>query len=123
MVEGHGLAESDTISRQWEELYADGSTEVLNFGVSAYCTLAEIELLEKRALAFEPDVVVVVFVENDFDNFNREAFALGEVSPKPAIVKSLFQHSHLFRGAAIRLNWFHFGAESDPARWRKRIAG
>ena len=38
---------------------------------------AEIELLETKGLAFEPDVVVLVFVENDFDNFNREAFPLG----------------------------------------------
>ncbi|MGY8688938.1 MAG: SGNH/GDSL hydrolase family protein [Verrucomicrobiales bacterium] len=89
VVEGHGLPEQETISRQWEKLYPESSTEVLNFGVSAYCTLAEIELLEKKGLAFDPDVVVVLFVENDFDNFNREAFALGEAVQRPAPVKWL----------------------------------
>ena len=123
VVEGHGLAESETISRQWEDLYPDGSTEILNFGVSAYCTLAEIELLEKKALAFDPDVVVVIFVENDFDNFNREAFALGEASPKPAAVKWMFRRSQLFRFAAIRMNLFHLGAETDPVRWNKDAIG
>ncbi|KPK38461.1 MAG: hypothetical protein AMJ65_12895, partial [Phycisphaerae bacterium SG8_4] len=48
VVEGYGLSESQTISRQLEALYADGSTEVLNFGVSAYCTRAEVELLETK---------------------------------------------------------------------------
>ena len=123
VVEGHGLAEEDTISRQWEDLYADGSTEVLNFGVSAYCTLAEIELLETKGLAFDPDVVVVLFVENDFDNFNREAFALGEAVRRPVLVKWLFRRSHLFRLASVRLNLFHFGAETDPIRWNKEAIG
>jgi len=33
-VHAYGLRESETISRQLEDLYPDGSTEVLNFGVS-----------------------------------------------------------------------------------------
>ena len=123
VVEGHGLAEDEIISRQWEDLYTDDSTEILNFGVSAYCTLAEIELLETKALPFDPDVVVVLFVENDFDNFNRETFSLGEASPKPVLVKWLFRRSHVFRIAAIRLNLFHFGAETDPVRWNKKALG
>lgn len=123
VVEGYGLRESETISRQLEDLYPDGSTEVLNFGVSAYCTRAEVELLEVKGLRFGPDVVVLVFVENDFDNFNREAFPLGEIIDRPAVVKTLFRRSHLFRLASIRLNLFHFGAEADPVRWNKDAIG
>jgi Flp pilus assembly protein TadD/lysophospholipase L1-like esterase len=123
VVEGYGLRESETISRQLEDLYPDGSTEVLNFGVSAYCTRAEVELLEAKGLRFEPDVVVLVFVENDFDNFNREAFPLGETIDRPAVVKALFRRSHLFRLASIRLNLFHFGAEADPVRWNQDAIG
>jgi len=123
VVEGYGLCESETISRQLEDLYPNGSTEVLNFGVSAYCTRAEIELLEVKGLRFDPDVVVLVFVENDFDNFNREAFPLGETIDRPAVVKALFRRSHLFRLASIRLNLFHFGAEADPVRWNKDAIG
>jgi len=123
IVEGYGLRESETISRQLEDLYPDGSTEVLNFGVSAYCTRAEVELLEAKGLRFDPDVVVLVFVENDFDNFNREAFPLGQTIDRPALVKVLFQRSHLFRLASVRLNLFHFGVEADPVRWNQDAIG
>ena len=123
VVEGYGLRESETISRRLEDLYDDGSTEVLNFGVSAYCTLAEIELLEVKGLRFDPDVVVLVFVENDFDNFNREAFPLAGTTDRTAVVKALFKRSHLFRLAGVRLNLFHFGAEADPVRWNKDAIG
>ncbi len=123
VVEGYGLRESETISRQLEDLYPNGSTEVLNFGVSAYCTRAEVELLEVKGLRFDPDVVVLVFVENDFDNFNREAFPLGEAIDRPAVIKALFRRSHLFRLASVRLNLFHFGAEMDPVHWNKDAIG
>ncbi|MBN2312515.1 MAG: tetratricopeptide repeat protein [Sedimentisphaerales bacterium] len=123
VVEGYGLRESQTISRQLEHLYSDGSTEVLNFGVSAYCTRAEIELLEVKGLQFDPDVVVLVFVENDFDNFNREAFPLGGTIERPEAIKALFQKSHFFRLASIRLNMFQFGMEADPIRWNKDAIG
>lgn len=123
VVEGYGLRESETISRQLEDLYPEGSTEVLNFGVSAYCTRAEIELLEVKGLQFDPDVVVLVFVENDFDNFNREAFPLGGTIDRPAFVKALFQRSHLFRLACIRWDLFHFGAEADPVGWNQDAIG
>ena len=55
VVEGFGLRELDqTISRQTEFAFGDG-TEVLNFGVSAYCTRAKVELLRTKGLAFHPD--------------------------------------------------------------------
>jgi Flp pilus assembly protein TadD/lysophospholipase L1-like esterase len=123
VVEGYGLRESETLSQQLEALYRDGSTEVLNFGVSAYCTRAEVELLEKKGLPFDPDIVVLVFVENDFDNFNREAFPLGGSIVRPALVKTLFKRSQLFRLASVELNLFQFGAETDPVRWNQEAIG
>lgn len=123
VVEGYGLREDETMSRRLEDLYPEGSTEVLNFGVSAYCTRAEIELLEVKGLAFDPDVVVLVFVENDFDNFNREAFALEGPRDRPAAVQALFRHSHLCRLAGVRWNLFHFGAQADPLRWNREAIG
>jgi len=123
VVEGYGLRESETLSQQLEALYPDGATEVLNFGVSAYCTRAEVELLEKKGLQFDPDIVVLVFVENDFDNFNREAFPLGGTIERPALAKALFQRSHLFRLASVELNLFQFGTQSDPVRWNQEAIG
>ncbi len=123
VVEGYGLREEETMSRRLEGLYPDGTTEVLNFGVAAYCTRAEIELLEVKGLRFDPDVAVLVFVENDFDNFNREAFPLGRKIERPAVVKALFLWSHLFRWTCVRWNLFHFGAETDPVAWSKDAIG
>jgi tetratricopeptide (TPR) repeat protein/lysophospholipase L1-like esterase len=123
IVEGHGLEETDwTISRQLESLLSEG-TEVLNFGISGYCTRAEVELLEVKGLRFNPDVVILLFVPNDFDNFNPETHGLEGVFPRPWIVKQLFLRSHLFRILAIQLNLFHFGMETDPARFNKQAIG
>jgi len=123
VVEGYGLRQVDTLSSQLENLIADDSTEVLNFGVSAYCTRAEVELLKVKGLQFDPDVVILVFVENDFDNFNREAFPLGGSLVRPAIVTSMFRGSHLFRLACVQLDLFHFKAEVDPVRWNQDAMG
>ncbi|HIL71653.1 MAG TPA: hypothetical protein EYG38_17610, partial [Verrucomicrobia bacterium] len=123
VVEGHGLAEDQTLSHLLEQLYENQKTEVLNFGVSAYCTLAEIELLETKGLQFDPDVVILIFVENDFDNFNREAFPLNGTLDRPALAKSFFKNSHLFRMVSIQMNLFGFEAEADPVAWNKTAIG
>jgi len=124
VVEGFGIREiDDTISRRLERLHPDGGVEVLNFGVSAYCTLAEVELLEVKGLEFRPDVVVLLFVGNDFDNFNREAFALDRTFERPEWVNRLFAVSHVFRLACLTLNLFHFSTESDPVNWNRQAMG
>lgn len=123
VVEGFGLCDlDDTISRQMEAL-RPGQREVLNFGVSGYCTRAEVELLETKGLAFDPDVVVLVFVENDFDDFNREAFELESGVERPAWVDGLFGGSALFRTFCVRFDWFRYGADVDPGRWNGRAIG
>jgi len=123
VVEGFGIRETETISRQLEKLLATDNLEVLNFGVSAYCTRSEVELLEVKGLAFKPDMVVLVFTSNDFDNFNREAFVLERERDRPTVVKYLFLWSHLFRKAALELNLFDFGVDADPGRWNRRAIG
>ena len=123
VVEGFGLRElDDTISRQLEELYGDG-TEVLNFGVSAYCTRAKVELLRTKGLAFDPDDVVMFFSQNDFHNFNHEAFPLGSPIERPPLVEKLFLASHAFRYLCTRLNLFYFGAQVDPVGWNREAIG
>ncbi len=124
VVEGHDLADLDqTLTRQLEQYYPDGSTEVFNFGVSGYCTLAEVELLRVKGLRFDPDVVILVFVENDYDDFNREAHLLGPAGRRPQWVHALFQGSHLFRMAAVRFNLYGYGAEHDPVSWNRQAIG
>ncbi|MCP3981642.1 MAG: tetratricopeptide repeat protein [bacterium] len=123
VVEGHDIRDlDDTISRRLERNSA-GDVEVLNFGVSGYCTRAEVELLRVKGLAFRPDVVLLVFVANDFDDFNREAYRLEGDLARPAWAERLFHASHLFRAGSIRTNLFGFGAEFDPVRWNRRAIG
>jgi lysophospholipase L1-like esterase len=46
----------------------DGHTyETLNFGVPGYNTQLELEMLQCRALAYAPDIVVVGWCDNDFN--------------------------------------------------------
>lgn len=122
VVQGVGLADLDqTISRQLESAWGSSSQEVLNFGVDGYCTRAEVELLEVKGLRFQPDQVVLVFVENDFDNFNPELERLA--SERPAVANRLFRSSALFRLACLKMNLFHFGVELDPISWNTQAIG
>lgn len=121
VVEGAGLHDlEDTMTRQLETLLDDG-TEVLNFGVSGYCTLAEVELFETRALKFAPDTVIVVFVTNDFDNFNTQLVQLETQAPKNALVRWLFHSSSGFRAVALRLGWF--APDDDPLGRSREVIG
>jgi tetratricopeptide (TPR) repeat protein len=124
VVEGLGIRRlEDTISGQLERLLGDPNTEVLNFGVSGYNSRAEVELLREKGLQFDPDQVILVFVSNDFDNFNREAFQLAVTEPRPRWAQSLFGGSHLFRWLCCQYNWFQFAAEHDPLTWNRKAMG
>jgi len=121
VVEGLWLNDEETMSRQLEQVFSDGRVEVLNFGVSGYCTRSEVEALRTKGLSFDPDVVVLLFVENDFRNFNPEAFHLA--TERPALANALFRHSILFRTAALRLDLFGFATEQDPQRRNRTAIG
>jgi len=124
VVAGVGLRDiDDTISRQLEKLYDDNGTEVLNFGIDGYNTLAEIELLRTKALAFKPDHVVLVFVPNDYNDFVQEAWPIDSHRRYPYLLRTLFLKSHLFRLASVQFNLFHFGVMADPDRWNREKTG
>ena len=122
VVEGVGIRElDDTIPRRLEARLGPGF-EVLNFGVSAYCTRAKVELLRVKGLPFRPDVVVLVVTRNDFRNFNYSAFRLG-AEPRPAAVEALYRGSHGFRALAVRLDWFGYRGDVDPEGWNRAAIG
>ncbi|MBM3976459.1 MAG: hypothetical protein FJ299_05660 [Planctomycetes bacterium] len=66
---GTGVDLKDSLPKQLErelrEVCAGQTVEVLNFGVYAYNTRQEVALLEHRALAFAPDVVLLVATVTD----------------------------------------------------------
>lgn len=101
----------NTITGQLERMLSGRAKrfEVINFGVSSYCTLAEIESLRVKGLQYAPDLVIVVFVWNDYDNFNN---GIGLVTQtRPRWVQWLFVRSHLFRVGSVRLNLFDLRAQ------------
>jgi len=115
VVLGHGLPSvHDTISRQLETLLASHSAEALNLGVGGYCTRAEVELLEVKGLAYEPDVVVLVFVENDWDDVNGHVAWVGPQADRPGWAESLFVWSELYRLMSYRLDWYGFRTGVGP---------
>lgn len=66
---GWGVGEGDpylqVLERQLAERYPGRRFECLNFAVPGYNAAIEAAVLQRRALAFEPDLVVVHFVHND----------------------------------------------------------
>ncbi|MDH5256171.1 MAG: hypothetical protein OEW72_09680, partial [Gammaproteobacteria bacterium] len=66
------------------------------------------ELLATRGLVYQPDHVVLLFVENDYIPGNL-LFAQYTFEHPPG-TEYLFTHSALFRWASLRWDWFNFGA-------------
>lgn len=65
---GWGVEKGETyLSILAEQLNKKTPTEALNFAVPGYNTAMETSLFEKRAKSFAPDVIIVQFVNNDFD--------------------------------------------------------
>ncbi len=67
ITEGMGVNFNDTYAKVLEKkLNEDGiKTEVLNFGISRYSTIQEIQVLKRKALLFEPDIIVLGYFLND----------------------------------------------------------
>jgi hypothetical protein len=51
------------VSRRKREI---ASVEVLNFGVPGYSPFQEVATFEEKALLYDPDAVILFFIENDF---------------------------------------------------------
>jgi len=124
VVVGYRVREIDHLmSRRLEMLYGDEKVEVINLAVTGYCTLAEVEFLRVQGLKYDPDAVILVFVENDFRNFNPESIGADGIVNRPAAASWMFKKSHIFRLACLEFNWFSFGIEADPVRWNPDAIG
>jgi lysophospholipase L1-like esterase len=92
---GQGVNLSDSFSKVLERKLNLNSTrryEVLNFGVFGYGTLNELELLERKALNYSPDIVVLMMLDNDYQN-------IGDIQKDNPVLetlrKGLLQNSSL----------------------------
>jgi len=113
----------DLVHNQLERLYTDGQTEVLNFGVTGYCTLSEVELLESRGLHFQPDIVLLIFVKNDFENFNLAALQLMAANRPKSLTEVLTGWSHLLRFGRAYWSPLSCGVHEDPVKKNRQAIG
>lgn len=123
---GQGIKKiSNTIPHRLEYLLNQGpsssSFEVFNFGMSGYCTLGEIELLEKKGLKFKPDLVLLMFVDNDFISSNGAIVDSLRIE-RPKWQEDLFKKSNLFRLLSLSFNFFSFKDEFSKDNLVKKNA-
>ncbi len=118
------MENDETFSARLAEL--EPGLEVINGGVIGYGTSQELLLLRDEALAFAPDVVLVVFFWNDVANsFDRDIarFKLSDgelvypVEPEPAVQpvaaarrerRAWLRHSYLYRFVSDRIKVARF---------------
>ena len=126
---GYWVSDAQAFARQLEALLNDrpsagGRVEVLNFGVPGYNLEQEIEALRAKALAFSPDLVVVLFCLNDLEGlFSYELGLVQERSDRrrtlPGQVREwLVARSRLFSWVEYRLTELearrHFVKAKNP---------
>lgn len=70
VIFGWGVSEEESYLKVVEKELAarlGRPVESLNFGIPGFNTAMEVSLLEHKALPFQPDVIVLHFVSNDFE--------------------------------------------------------
>jgi len=130
---GYWVSDEQAFARQLETLLnaagaGTGRVEVLNFGVPGYNLEQEIEALRSKALAFSPDLVVVLFCLNDLEGlFSYELGLVQERTDRrrtlPGRVREwLVARSRLFAWLEYRLTELdarrHFVKAKNPLEGR-----
>ncbi|MFT4538199.1 MAG: hypothetical protein ACI841_004482 [Planctomycetota bacterium] len=94
---GHQVENQDVWNRRLEQmldengLASERPVDVLNFGVSGYCTLDELAVLKHKGLAWKPDLVIVAYYLNDPEDEPLQPLHAYFDEPQ------WWQHSHLLR--------------------------
>jgi lysophospholipase L1-like esterase len=101
----------ELIAPSLERALGRSDVEVIGAGITGYNTRAEAELLRTKVVKYAPDLVVVVFVDNDVQSLND--YVPGVMIERPALLEWLVVRSALVRTVAVGLRWYTFGAEAD----------
>ncbi len=134
---GEGVPQSQIFASQLEHILnqaaGEGRFEVINLGVSGYSSYQGLLLLEKEALAFSPDYVVVGYGSNDYftqqlgpyrDLTDREVIALLNRSNKlPSRLMGWVKGTHLYHGLkkGILGTWSKIHGLFSDAGERRRV--
>lgn len=76
---GYEVAQTESFAAVLEQLYdeTNQSVEVINAGISGFGTAEQLVFLENEGLKYHPDIVVLAFYANDFeDNVKSGIFSL-----------------------------------------------
>lgn len=98
-VFGWGVEQPRIFAQRLEDILNERSApgrkvEVLNFGIPGYSTFQEVALFKDRGIDFQPDAVLVYFIDNDFG--------------MPFFVRDVFNPNQILPGASFsRLAWSH----------------
>lgn len=121
---GWAVRSEDTFSKQLERSLnlkkpAGYQFEVLNTGTRGYNTYQELRLLEEVGLQFSPDLVVLVYVNNDAEPIEKQA---GLIDPRHAwLVRAkdfVKEHSYLY--AFFRKNFEVARHQVTPQKFSER---
>ncbi|MDC0358951.1 SGNH/GDSL hydrolase family protein [Oligoflexia bacterium] len=122
---GWGVKHEESFAAQLESvlngyLKGEQEVEVLNFSVPGYSTFQEVALFEEKGLDFDPDLVLVYFVNNDFGLpfFIKNIYGSGGViSGQKYAKKSRAKHDLAIRKQQKRLERM-----LDPNRALRRLS-
>lgn len=131
---GYSVAYEDTFAaRLAQQLNARGNglVEVLNFAVSGYSTIAELELYKTRVREYDPDIVLLAYVLNDPLPAAFVVQSVGAARQQVDLFKVLSRYSQL--GAWAYLRWQKLvqpfdrqrnyrSMYSNPESWQRTVA-
>ena len=119
IVWGHGLELKDTFAKQLDAMLNDESKrpfEVLNFGVSGYSTQQEVELYRVKVQRYDPDLVIVGYCLNDFEESSVEGEAFKHLYYD--VFSRSYLYDHLRRViAGVSYNQFGYLADAPQAQF------
>ncbi|MBI5503775.1 MAG: hypothetical protein HY899_03165 [Deltaproteobacteria bacterium] len=127
MVFGQGVAERDTVGEVLRTRLAGPRVDVVSAGIPGWNTLSEEQFLDKTAKLIEPDLVVLLYVEND--NEPNDPFVRARQDPHglgDALYRALLVRSRTFEWAAYVYRSRIAGADpavgQQAARWGDLVA-
>jgi hypothetical protein len=114
VVEGYGVAQQDTFSKQLEtSLLNEGQgVEVINAGVRGYDTAQQILFFEREGAKYQPDLTLMTFGLNAVNSQDR--FGMG--------ARIYFKPHFVLEGGQLLLKGVPVPVWQDPPRWIRPVA-